>query len=126
MGEVKVSKEEQFWQQVGFEKGVFAERTRLIAYLVENGIVRLDALGFWVRNTMGDGVTDLPELEPDFVPEPVGDGVRLHPKVVGAMLVAANRSGDERLRDRLIALRALSDAGSPVSIRISEWVKEIG
>jgi hypothetical protein len=50
----------------------------------------------------------------------------LHPKVVGAMLVAANRSEDERLRDRLIALRALSDAGSPVSIRISEWVKEIG
>jgi hypothetical protein len=120
------SNEERYWEQIGFEKGVFSERVRLIAYLVENGIIRMDAFGYWVRDTMGDQVTELPDLEPDVLPKRADERVSIHRNELGAMLVRNNKANDARVRDRLIALRGLSDAGSRVSIAISEWVKEIG
>ena len=120
------SNEERYWEQIGFEKGVYSERVRLIAYLVEQGIIRMDAFGFWVRDTMGDQVTELPDLEPDVLPKNADERVSIHRNELGAMLVRNNKANDARVRDRLIALRGLSDAGSRVSIAISEWVKEIG
>ena len=120
------SNEQIYWEQIGFEKGVYSERVRLIAYLVENGIIRMDAFGFWVRETMGDQVTELPDLEPDVLPKRADERVSIHASQIGAMMVRHNRANDEAVRERLLALRSLSEAGSPVSIAISEWVRAIG
>jgi len=124
--DIMKSNEERYWEQIGFEKGVHSERVRLISYLIEEGIIRMDAFGYWVRDTMGDQVTELPDLEPDVLPKRADERVSIHRNELGAMLVRNNKANDERVRDRLIALRGLSDAGSRVSIAISEWVKEIG
>jgi hypothetical protein len=60
------------------------------------------------------------------LPKRADERVSIHRNELGAMLVRNNKANDARVRDRLIALRGLSDAGSRVSIAISEWVKEIG
>lgn len=112
------------WQK-GFDEGALAERSRLISYLVKNSIIRRDAFGVWVRETMGDEVTDLPELELEKSPERKDDQILIDPAEIGAMMARINKQHDLRVRDRLVELRELAPANSEVSIAISKWVREI-
>jgi hypothetical protein len=111
--------------EVGFSEGVFAERQRLLAYLTEKAIIRLDAFGVWVRETMGDEVTDLPELDREELPQPEDDKILIHPSVIGAMMVRNYRTYDNDVRERLIALRDLTPANSPSSLEVTRWLVEL-
>jgi hypothetical protein len=111
--------------EVGFSEGVFAERQRLLAYLTEKSIIRLDAFGIWVRETMGDEVTDLPELDREELPQPEDDKILIHPSVIGAMMVRNYRTYDNDVRERLIALRDLTPANSPSSLEVTRWLVEL-
>jgi hypothetical protein len=111
--------------EVGFSEGVFAERQRLLAYLTEKAIIRLDAFGIWVRETMGDEVTDLPELDREELPQPEDDKILIHPSVIGAMMVRNYRTYDNDVRERLIALRDLTPANSPSSLEVTRWLVEL-
>jgi len=113
------------WQS-GFDEGAIAERSRLIAYLVENSIIRRDAFGFWVKETMSSEVTELPDLELEKSPKRKDDQILIDPAEIGAMMARINKQHDLRLIDRLIELRELAPAGSEVSIAISKWVRSIG
>ena len=117
--------QERFWKKEGFVEGVAAERTRLIAYLVEKRVIRRDALGFWVRDTMGDEVTELDHLDTQVLPKRADGKLYIHPSEIGAMMVRNNAQYDEALRKRLFELRELAPAGSEVSLAISGWMREI-
>jgi len=111
--------------EVGFSEGVFAERQRLLAYLTEKAIIRLDAFGVWVRETMGDEVTDLPELDCEELPQPEDDKILIHPSVIGAMMVRNHRSYSDEIERRLVALRDLTPANSPSSLELTRWIVEL-
>lgn len=111
--------------EVGFSEGVFAERQRLLAYLTEKAIIRLDAFGIWVRETMGDEVTDLPELDREELPQPEDDKILIHPSVIGAMMVRNHRSYSDEIERRLVALRDLTPANSPSSLELTRWIVEL-
>ena len=101
------------------------ERTRIITYLVERGVIRRDAFGYLVTDTVDDYAIDLPGLEEndeDFVQ---GEFIKINTKEIGAMLARAAEIKKDQLRLRLLALREVSPAGSPVSIEISKWVREL-
>lgn len=117
--------QERFWKKEGFVEGVAAERTRLIAYLVEKRVIRRDALGFWVRDTMGDEVTELDHLDTQVLPKRADGKLYIHPSEIGAMMVRNNAQHDEALKKRLFELRELAPAGSEVSLAISGWMREI-
>jgi hypothetical protein len=117
--------QEHYWKKLGFQDGVFAERTRLIAYLVEKGIVRRDAFGMWVRETMGDDVTDLPDLDGSTLPKRQDGKVFIHPTEIGAMMVRNNHSFNSALIEKLIELRKLTPAGSDSSLEITRWIVEL-
>jgi hypothetical protein len=115
---------EEYWSGVAFDDGVFAERTRLIAYLVEKGIIRRDAFGVWVRETMGDDVTDLPDLDGS-KPRINGAKISVHPSEIGAVITRANALRDDQLRNRLFELREIAPAGSEISLALTKWVNEL-
>lgn len=117
--------QERYWRKDGFVEGVAAERTRLISYLVEKAIIRRDALGFWVRDTMGDEVTELDDLDTQILPKRADGKLYIHPSEIGAMMVRNNAQHDEALKKRLLLLRELAPAGSEVSLAITRWVNEI-
>ena len=109
----------------GFDQGAVAERSRIIAYLVEKAIIRRDAFGVWVRETMGDDVTDLPDLELEKSPKRKDEQILIDPAEIGAMMARINNQHDIQVRDRLLELRKLAPAGSELSIAITKWVREI-
>jgi hypothetical protein len=111
--------------EVGFSEGVFAERQRLLAYLTEKAIIRRDAFGIWVRETMGDEVTDLPELDREELPQPADDKILIHPSVIGAMMVRNHRWYSDEIERRLVALRDLTPANSPSSLEVTRWIVEL-
>jgi len=111
--------------QAGFDEGAIAERSRLIAYLVENSIIRRDALGFWVKETMSDEVTELPNLELEKSPKRKDGNIYIDPAEIGAMMARINKQNDFNVGRRLIELRDIAPAGSDISIAISKWVHEL-
>jgi hypothetical protein len=111
--------------EVGFSEGVFAERQRILAYLTEKSIIRLDAFGIWVRETMGDEVTDLPELDREELPRPEDRKILIHPSVIGAMMVRNHRAYSDEIERRLVALRELTPANSPSSLELTRWIVEL-
>jgi hypothetical protein len=123
--EVDKKTEARYNYQEGFREGVFSERHRLLAYLTEKSIIRLDAFGFWVKETMGDEVTELPDLDRDQLPER-GDGkIFIHPSVIGAMMVRNHRAYSDEIERRLIVLRDLTPANSPSSLELTRWIVEL-
>jgi hypothetical protein len=115
----------RYAKKEGFVEGVAAERARLIGYLVEKGIIRRDAFNVWVRETMGDEVTDLVELEPSTLPKRADAKIFIHPTEIGAMMVRNNKQHDEQVKARLFKLREQAPAGSEVSLAITKWISEI-
>ena len=122
----------RYARKEGFVEGVAAERARLIGYLVEKAIIRRDAFNVWVRETMGDEVTDLVDLEPTTLPKRADAKIFIHPTEIGAMMVRNNRQHDEQaqafkdeVRARLFKLREQAPAGSEVSLAITKWITEI-
>lgn len=109
----------------GFDQGAMAERSRIIAYLVQKAIIRRDAFGVWVRETMGNDVTDLPDLELEKSPKRKDEQILIDPAEIGAMMARINNQHDIQVRDRLLELRKLAPAGSELSIAITKWVREI-
>ena len=111
--------------QAGFDEGALAERSRLIAYLVQKSIIRRDALGYWVKETMSDEVTELPDLELEKSPKRKNENISIDPAEIGAMMARINHQNACQTRDRLIELRKLAPAGSELSLAITKWVREI-
>jgi hypothetical protein len=115
----------RYARKEGFVEGVAAERARLIGYLVEKAIIRRDAFNVWVRETMGDQVTDLDDLEPTTLPKRADAKIFIHPTEIGAMMVRNNKQHDEDVKARLFKLREQAPAGSEVSLAITKWITEI-
>ena len=108
-----------------FAEGVSAENARIVAYLIEQGVIRRDAFGVLVRETMGDDVTDLPDLDGVDTPTTAVSKIFIHPSEIGAAIVRSNALNDEALHKRLFALRELAPAGSEVSLAITKWMCEL-
>lgn len=123
--EVDKKTEARYNYQEGFSEGVFAERQRMLAYLTEKNIIRLDAFNVWVRETMGDEVTDLPELDRVQLPKREDGKIFIHPSVIGAMMVRNHRAYSDEIERRLIALRDLTPANSPSSLELTRWIVEL-
>lgn len=111
-------------QRNAFRLGQLSEQERIITLLIEKGIIRRDAFGVLVRETMDDHVTDLPELEeadPDELP---GDRISVFKSELGAMLSRAMSLHRSITKQRLIVLRELTEPNSQASLAITKWVAE--
>jgi hypothetical protein len=108
-----------------FTDGVSAENARVVTYLIEQGIVRRDAFGVLVRETMGDDVTDLPDLDGVKIPTTRVSKIFVDPSEIGAAITRTNFLNDKALHERLFALREIAPAGSEVSLAITKWMCEL-
>lgn len=111
-------------QRKAFRLGQLSEQERIITLLIEKGIIRRDAFGILVRETMDDHVTDLPELENADPNEIPGDRISVFKSELGAMIVRALELHRLITRQRLLGLFGKNSV--QMSNAIKEWIDELG
>ena len=110
-------------QRKAFRLGQLSEQERIITLLIEKGIIRRDAFGILVRETLDDHVTDLPELEDADPNEIPGDRIQVFKSELGAMIARALALHRSITRQRLLGLFGKNSV--QMSNAIKEWIDEL-